>query len=100
MKKYRDSTLKAMKKAELIEYIRMLEYNHEVMEATLNQQAENIKAMHNNIIKQLEELAEEHPYKKIGEPDTYSPYNEAWENCCDRAMGIVRRGGIKAGGRE
>ena len=44
------------------------------------------------IIKQLEALAMEHPYKVVGEPDTYSQYNEAWSNCCDRAEQIVKGG--------
>lgn len=47
------------------------------------------------IIEQLEELEKEHPYKVIGQPDTYSQYNEAWQDCMDRVMGIVKRGGTK-----
>lgn len=42
-KPYADSTLNNMRKADLIEYIRTLEYNHNVAVATLNQQAENVK---------------------------------------------------------
>lgn len=45
------------------------------------------------VIEQLEELEKEHPYKVIGQPDTYSQYNEAWQDCIDRVLGIVKRGG-------
>lgn len=47
------------------------------------------------VTEQLEELEKEHPYKVIGQPDTYSQYNEAWQDCMDRVMGIVKRGGTK-----
>lgn len=47
------------------------------------------------IIEQLEKLEKECPYKVIGQPDTYSQYNEAWQDCMDRVMGIVKRGGEK-----
>lgn len=46
------------------------------------------------VLKQLEELANEHPYRVQGDPDTYSQYNEGWGDCCDRAIDIVERGGI------
>ena len=45
------------------------------------------------VIEQLEELEKEHPYKVIGQPDTYSQYNEAWRDCMDRVLGIVKKGG-------
>ena len=44
------------------------------------------------VIEQLEELGKEHPYKVIGQPDTYSQYNEAWQDCIDRVLEIVKRG--------
>ena len=47
------------------------------------------------VIEQLEELEKEHPYKVIGQPDTYSQYNEAWRDCMDRVLGIVKRGGVE-----
>lgn len=47
------------------------------------------------VIEQLEELGKEYPYKVIGLPDTYSQYNEAWQDCIDRAIGIVKRDGVK-----
>lgn len=40
-----DSTLRNMKKDELIQYIRMLEYNFNVSESFLDQQARNFKAL-------------------------------------------------------
>ena len=47
------------------------------------------------VIEQLEELGKEHPYKVIGQPNTYSQYNEAWQDCIDRAIGIVKKDGVK-----
>ena len=47
------------------------------------------------VIEQLEKLEKEHPYKVIGQPDTYSQYNEAWQDCMDRVLGIVKRGGVE-----
>ena len=46
-----------------------------------------------NVVEQLEKLEKEHPYKVIGQPDTYSLYNEAWQDCIDRVLCIVKRGG-------
>lgn len=43
MKKYSDSTLMRMTKAELIEQLRCAEHNQEVAEEQLAQQAENVK---------------------------------------------------------
>lgn len=45
------------------------------------------------IVKQLEELQERHPYKVVGDYDTYSQYNQAWESCSDQAIEIVKKGG-------
>ena len=42
-----DSTLRNMKKSELIEYIRMLEYNFNVSESFLDQQAKNFEMLMN-----------------------------------------------------
>ena len=47
------------------------------------------------VIEQLEEVEKDHPYKVIGQPDTYSQYNEAWQDCMDRVIGIVKRGGVE-----
>lgn len=43
MKKYSDSTLMRMTKAELIEQLRCAEHNREVAEEAVAQQAENLK---------------------------------------------------------
>lgn len=42
-KRYSDSTLMRLTKAELIEYIRMAEHNQDAAEETVRQQAENMK---------------------------------------------------------
>lgn len=47
------------------------------------------------VTEQLEKLEKEHPYKVIGQPDTYSQYNEAWQDCMDRAIEIVKKGGAE-----
>ena len=47
------------------------------------------------VVEQLEKLEKEHPYKVIGQPDTYGQYNEAWQDCMDRVLGIVKRGGAE-----
>ena len=44
------------------------------------------------VIERLEELEKEHPYKVIGQPNTYSQYNEAWQDCIDRVIGVVKKG--------
>ena len=52
----------------------------------------------NKAMGQLEELEKEHPYKVIGQPDTYSQYNEAWRDCMDRVLSIVKRGSVENDG--
>lgn len=49
-----DSTLNAMKKSELIQYIRTLEHNCKVAVEFNTQQAENFKAIENRILSELE----------------------------------------------
>lgn len=44
------------------------------------------------IVEQLEELEKEHAYKVYGQSETYSQYNEAWQDYIDRVIGIVKRG--------
>lgn len=41
-------------------------------------------------VSRLEALAEEHPYKVLGNPDTYNQHNEAWQDCIGRAIDIVK----------
>ena len=43
------------------------------------------------ILEEIESLGREHPYKILGIPDTYSHYNEAWQDCVDRVEGIIQR---------
>ena len=31
----------------------------------------------------IKEIANQHPYKQVGNPDSYSTYNEAWTDACD-----------------
>lgn len=47
------------------------------------------------VIEQLEELEKEHPYRVIGQPNTYSQYNQGWCDCIDRVIGIVKKGGAE-----
>ena len=47
------------------------------------------------IIEQVEKLKKEHPYRVIGQPDTYSQYNEAWQDCMGRVLNIVKRDGVE-----
>ena len=41
------------------------------------------------LIVELEKIAELHPYKVIGDFDTYSEYNMAWQNCMDLVLQTV-----------
>ena len=43
MRRHSTATLMGMTKKELVEYVRMAEYNQDVAEETLKQQAENVK---------------------------------------------------------
>lgn len=36
------------------------------------------------ILDLIDEIGSEHPYKILGKEETYSQYNEAWADCCDR----------------
>ena len=49
----------------------------------------------NNILQRLEEIAEEHPYKVAGDFDTYSEYNQAWEDCISRVIYEIEKGGTE-----
>ena len=43
MRRHSEATLMGLTKKELVEYVRMAEYNQDVAEETLKQQAENVK---------------------------------------------------------
>lgn len=95
MKKYANSTLQKQTKEWLIKYIRCLEKSIESCEECNNRQfnlliEKDMKMQ--SIIILLEELEKEHKYKIYGKAETYSQYNEAWQDCIDRAIGIVKGG--------
>lgn len=46
--------------------------------------AEENEAKYQHIDFVLEKIASEHPYKIPGDPDSYSQYNEAWQDCLAR----------------
>ena len=50
----------------------------------------NTRKPMDRIVEQLEKLRQEYPYKVVGEYDTYTTYNEAWSDCSDRAIAIVK----------
>lgn len=37
----------------------------------------------------LDELEKEYPYKVIGNPSSYSPYNEGWQDALDRVRSFI-----------
>jgi hypothetical protein len=39
--------------------------------------------MKEKITKIIKEVADQYPYKKIGDRETYSSYNEGWSDACD-----------------
>jgi hypothetical protein len=41
------------------------------------------------LIETIENVEKEHPYKVPGDYDTYSQYNEAWQDCIGRLMSII-----------
>ena len=43
----------------------------------------------NKLIEFMKKISEEHPYKISGRPDTYSQYNEAWQDCIDRIESFI-----------
>lgn len=45
------------------------------------------------VLKQLEDLKKEYQYKVFGDLNSYTEYREAWADCCDRAIQLVKRSG-------
>lgn len=37
----------------------------------------------------IAEVCNEHPYKVVGDMDTYSQYNEGWNDACDRIQSKI-----------
>lgn len=50
----------------------------------------NTRKPMDKVVEQLEKLSAEHPYKVPGQPETYSQYNEAWNDAIDRVEQIVK----------
>lgn len=67
------------------ELIRALKYDREQYEKGYEDAV-------NDIVKMLEELSKEYPYKVVSIYDTYSQYNEAWQDAINRAIGVIRGG--------
>ena len=93
-----DSTLNNMKKADLIQYIRILEHNYNVAVDFNIQQVKNFQMMEDRIVKEIEQeklryfltlantgdKALDIAYEKVG-------------NALDKAAEIVKRGGLNFG---
>lgn len=41
------------------------------------------------ILQEIEKIKNEHPYKVAGDYETYSQYNEAWQDCAYRIESVV-----------
>jgi hypothetical protein len=39
--------------------------------------------MKEKITQIIKDVSDQHPYKKVGDPDSYSEYNEGWSDVCD-----------------
>lgn len=39
----------------------------------------------------LKELQDQHPYREIGKPETYSQYNEGWSDALDLAQSVLEQ---------
>ncbi len=95
-----DSTLNNMKKADLIEYIRMLEHNYNVAVYFNIQQVKNFQMMENNIVKEIEQEKLRYFLTLANTGDKV--LDVAYENvgnALDRAIDIVRRGGVSHGSK-
>ena len=71
---------------------KLTEYHNSVAvikDKRFKEAAEKLAFIEVEFMEQLEELRWEHPYKQIGNPDTYSQYNEAWQDCLDRVESIL-----------
>ena len=44
----------------------------------------------------FKELLEQHPYKQVGNRDSYSEYNEGWQDALDLAMQVAKQIQIEA----
>lgn len=92
MKRYSDSTLQGMTKAELIDYIRVLEHNWGVAEEMVDQQVKNFLVMENQIVEELERSAITMSTESV-------PHKYFKAVSVKRATQIVRRGGRSYGSK-
>ena len=93
-----DSTLNNMKKEELIRYVRILEHNYNVAVDFNIQQARNFEKMENQIIEEIEK--EKAMYfltiANTGDKSLDIAYEKVG-NALDKAVEIVKRGGLNFG---
>lgn len=45
--------------------------------------------MRESVILDVDMAADKFPYKRVGEPETYSKYNEGWTDACDYILGMI-----------
>ena len=97
-KELSDSTLNNMKKDELIKYIRTLEHNYNVSVDFNIQQVRNFERMENRIIEEIEK--EKAIYfltiANTGDKSLDIAYEKVG-NALDKAVEIVKRGGLNFG---
>lgn len=87
-----DATLRGMKKDQLIEYIRDLEYNYNVAVAFNEQQAQNFQIIEDAIIEKIKEagvmvLPESYPHTHLR---AYKAVN------VEKAIEIIKKGAVYA----
>lgn len=42
-----------------------------------------------SLIEKIDAVSNEHPYKVVGDTDTYGQYNEGWADACDRLTAVL-----------
>lgn len=96
MKRHSDATLMGMTKAQLVEYVRMAEHNQEVAEATLAQQAENLKdwvPVHPDLHKAVKKLGDQYERSKnspyVKKPVAHALFH-TWRWADERRNGDVQ----------
>ena len=73
---------------ELIRQLLQEEISVSRMAEIINQRLEEKK---DTILHKLIEITNEHPFQVEGYPDTYTPYNEGWNDCVDQFEQMLRR---------
>lgn len=64
------------------ELVKALQYDR-------NQYEKGYKDAINDVLKTLEKVSAEYPYKIAGKSEAYSQYNEAWQDALDRVISEV-----------